>query len=245
MFFFLPTLTRGCFVVIMDGWLTSFYAGPTKQSKVSSLPTSLYLPARSFSCRVEPGFADAIHVYMSTLVKELSFDISRFNSKMYKVSEFVYSLINHHENEDLLSYEPTIRYAEFPALDLSPDERRAYGDNTYLPYGNTEVVKALGWLRKKGVERIIELKVPDRMVNSYTEQQIAGFAKDFKIEILDWRFIDLSLSLFDHDVKDRIRELHLYSSGKWAPVRHWLSSDGISTLPNVSSILIHQLACHD
>lgn len=145
------------------------------------------------------------------------------------------SLINHHENEDLLSYEPTIRYAEFPALDLSPEERKTYGDNAYLPSEPNEVVRALDWLEKnKRVKRIIELKVPDRMINPHNELVIAEYVRKFEVEVLDWRFLDMSLSVFNDEVKGRIRELHLYSSGRWAAVRHWLSREGVQNLPKVS-----------
>lgn len=165
---------------------------------------------------------------------ELCFDISQFNSKLYRVSEFVHSLINHQENEGLLLYEPTIKYARFPPLDVHIDDKEAFGRAAQEEH--TEVFDILDWLKhKKQVRSIIELKVPDRLVNPHNERLIAKYADAFSIEILDWRFLDMSLSVFRADtVKPRIRELHLYSSGKQAAISHWFSEEGLITFPNAS-----------
>lgn len=184
-------------------------------------------------------------------VRELCFDISRFNSKLYSVSDFVHSLIHHSESKALLSYEETIRYAEFPALDLKIDERDTFGDNTYLPVQHTEVFDILTWLwQQKGVRRIVELKVPDRLVNPHSEERIAKFVDMFEVERLDWRCLDLSLSVFgscvasdrtkvtdETKINDKIKELHLYSSGRRAAIDHWLGSGGIPTLTKASLFL--------
>jgi hypothetical protein len=167
-------------------------------------------------------------------VGELCFEISQFNSKLYRVSEFVHSLINHQENAGLLSYEPTIKYARFPPLDAHMDDKEVLGRTAWEEH--TEVFDILDWLRdEKQVKSIIELKVPDRLVSPHNELHIAEYVKRFAVEILDWRFLDMSLSVFPADtVKPRIRELHLYSSGKRAAISHWFSEEGLTTLPNAS-----------
>src|ERR1700761_1783004 len=105
-------------------------------------------------------------------VDELCFDISQFSSKSYRVYEFVHSLINHTENETLLKYEPTIKYAKFPVLDLNVDDRDTYGET--VRHEHREVFDVLKWLRRsKRVTSIIELKVPDRLVNPHNEGKIA------------------------------------------------------------------------
>lgn len=167
---------------------------------------------------------------------ELCFEISQFNSKAYRVSEFVHSLINHRENSNLLSYEPTIKYARFPALGVHVDDKEEIGKSTREEH--REVFDALHWLREdKGVETILELAVPDRLVNPHNEVEIAKVVDEFKVERLNWRYLDLSLSVFQEDgnaIKPRIRELHLYSSGKRAAISHWFSDEGLITLVNVS-----------
>ncbi|KAK4244138.1 hypothetical protein C7999DRAFT_35493 [Corynascus novoguineensis] len=174
-------------------------------------------------------------------VYELCFDISQFDSKLYRVRHFALSLISHRENEGLLSYEPIIEYARFPPLDLHPDDK----DNFGMPprEEHTEVFDILKWLRRtKKVSSIIELKVPDMLVNPHNELTIARYVKKFGVEILDWRFLDLSLSVFPKEVKSKIRGIHLYSSGKRAAISHWLGNDdgeGLRSLRNLSWVRIH------
>lgn len=168
-------------------------------------------------------------------VNELCFDISQFDSKLYRVRHFAQSLISHRENEGLLSYEPTIKYARFPALDLHPDDKDSFG----IPprEEHTEVFDILEWLRNtKKVQCIIELKVPDRLVNPHNELKIAKCLKKFHVEVLDWRFLDLSLSVFPDKVRSRIRGIHLYSSGKRSAINHWLSNDGREGLRSLQNV---------
>lgn len=146
------------------------------------------------------------------------------------------SLINHSENPNLLSYEHTIKYAEFPALDLDPDHKDTFGPEGLMEH--TEVFEILQWLRDvKKVEEIIQLKVPDRLVGPHNEEKIAKQVSDFKVEVLNWRFLDMAISIFqDGETRRRIKELHLYSSGKRAAISHWLSNEGIASLENVSEV---------
>lgn len=151
--------------------------------------------------------------------------------------DFVRSLITHHENETLLKYEPTIKYARFPPMDLHPQDREIFGEPVQRDH--REVFDVLGWLRKvKGVKSVIELKVPDRLVNPHNEVRIAKVVKDFGVEVLDWRFLDLSLSVFA-DVRSQIRGLHLYASGKRAVISHWMSEKGLESLTKLAFLRIH------
>ncbi|KAL5085666.1 hypothetical protein Trisim1_010012 [Trichoderma cf. simile WF8] len=172
-------------------------------------------------------------------VKELCFDLSRFNSKKYPVSDFVRSLINHQDNPSLLSYEHTLKYAEFPNLDAKTDEKEIFGDSVH--YEHAEVYRILKWLREiKGVREIIELTVPDRLVNPHNEVKIGEYVSTFKVQVLNWRFLDLSITILpDDESMERITELHLYASGKRAAISHWTSEKGILQLPNLTRLEIH------
>ncbi|KAL7792820.1 hypothetical protein V8C43DRAFT_315334 [Trichoderma afarasin] len=173
-----------------------------------------------------------LEIFRDSKVDELCFDLSRFNSKKYPVSDFVRSLISHQDNPDLLSYEHTLKYAEFPNLDAKDDEKEIFGDDVH--YEHTEVFLILDWLRNdKKVREIIELTVPDRLVNPHNEVKIGNYVKLFQVQALNWRFLDLSITVLpDQETKERIKELHLYASGKRAAISHWTSENGILTLPN-------------
>lgn len=83
---------------------------------------------------------------------------------------------------------------------------------------------------------IIELTVPDRLVNPHDEVRIAQHVRDFGVEVLNWRFLDISIPVFEDmpEARNRITELHLYTNGKRAVISHWLSEGGVASLPNVS-----------
>ncbi|ETR98413.1 hypothetical protein M419DRAFT_38429 [Trichoderma reesei RUT C-30] len=159
-------------------------------------------------------------------VRELCLDLSHFNSKLHRVSSFVDSFIYHSQNDSLLSYEETLRYVEFPALDLKVDDRETFGDNNHLSVQHTEVFRLLTWLQEKmHVRHIIQLKVPDRLINPHNENCIASSpaAKGKTNADTD-----------SMKAKEKIKELHLYSSGKRAVIDHWLSDEGIPTLTKAS-----------
>ncbi|KAJ8133071.1 hypothetical protein O1611_g552 [Lasiodiplodia mahajangana] len=147
--------------------------------------------------------------------RELCFDLSHINFKLDRVSEFAQSLINHREGEELFQYEETLKYADFPVLDINPDDRDEVQLNRFLPVERREIFQILDWLRdKKKVKRILSLKVPDRLINPHNEVEIATKVDLFKVEVLDWRLLDMSISIFSHEVKNRLTELSLYASGK-------------------------------
>lgn len=175
--------------------------------------------------------------YAVFTVRELFFDISGFNSKTIRISEFVKSLVLHHDPDKPPLYEGTIRYAEFPALDLREEDRESFSYNKEFIAPHTEVFEVLSWLEeKKKVKSILKLRVQDRLINPHDEQQIWKKVQFFEVELLDWKILDLSIPKFDEGVKPTIKDLHLYSSGKRAVIRHWLGNEGIQNLPMVCYI---------
>ncbi|UKZ60117.1 uncharacterized protein TrAtP1_001403 [Trichoderma atroviride] len=177
-------------------------------------------------------------------VNELCFDLSRFKSEDYSVSDFVHSLINHQDYANLLSYEETLKYATFPALDLKTDNKEIFGGN--IQFDHKEIFMTLDWLKNvKNVKHIIELTVLDRLVNPHDEVIIGTYVKQFEVEALNWRLLDLSISVFKNSNSDennalqQLRELHLYTGGKRAVISHWLSDDGIRSLTNLTTLEIY------
>jgi hypothetical protein len=145
------------------------------------------------------------------------------------------SLILPRRTQRLLSYERTLRYVEFPPLDMMTGDRETFKENSHFERNHDEVFKVLRWLRKeKGVLNVIKLKVPDRLVNPHEDLQMATEVDNFGVESLDWKVLDLSISIFSEKVKEKIKELHLYSSGKRAVISHWFSPEGIRSLKKVS-----------
>ncbi|EFY84995.1 hypothetical protein MAC_08979 [Metarhizium acridum CQMa 102] len=129
--------------------------------------------------------------FFSTLMKLIQFEAQ---SRLL----FCHLLTQHQDDAKLFTYEETTRYAEFPALDLNMNEKEIFSDQTQADHD--EIFDALDWLRRKTVKDIIELTVPDRLVNPYDEVRLSKYVEKFKGEV---RFLDISISVFkDSDSKE-------------------------------------------
>lgn len=124
--------------------------------------------------------------------------MSRLLIKGTSVADFVKSMPRQGRSYSLIRYE-TIRYAEFPVLDLSTQPQIPAAHNqqhSHLQHTHEESLDMLNWLAEHGVRRIITLRVPDRMAHPHDELEIAGVVRRFRVEELDWRFLGLSLNIF-------------------------------------------------
>ncbi|EYB28001.1 hypothetical protein FG05_12225 [Fusarium graminearum] len=172
-------------------------------------------------------------------VGQLCLDLSRFDSKGFRVSEFVDSMISQADN-DLITYEQTLRYVEFPPLDMLPEEREIYKDDCPLQFQHTELFKILKWLREeKNVKTIIRLKASDRLVNCHDQRLMADGVKLFNVKVLDWKVLDLCLDIFDETCRENITDLCLYSSGNRAVISHWFSPTGFKSFKNLETVKIY------
>ncbi|KAM0227912.1 hypothetical protein ACHAPO_011119 [Fusarium lateritium] len=172
-------------------------------------------------------------------VGQLCLDLSRFDSKGFRVSEFVDSMISQADN-DLVTYEQTLRYVEFPPLDMLPEAREAFKDDCPLQFQHTEIFKILKWLRdKKKVQTIIKLKASDRLVNCHDQRLMAKGVELFNVKVLDWKVLDLCLDIFDEKSQETITDLCLYSSGNRAVISHWFSPSGFKLFKNLKTLKIY------
>ncbi|KAM0743609.1 hypothetical protein ACQRIT_001868 [Beauveria bassiana] len=130
---------------------------------------------------------------------EINFDMSRLLIEGTSVADFVTSLTRDEKSYNLIRYEETIRYAQFPVLDLGTQSQTVAAQNlqrSYLQRAHREILDMLDWLAKHGVRRIITLRVPDRMAHPHDELEISQAVRRFRVEELDWRILDLSLNIF-------------------------------------------------
>ncbi|KAL7928975.1 hypothetical protein V8C35DRAFT_325486 [Trichoderma chlorosporum] len=172
-----------------------------------------------------PTISDILDIFQMSGAKEICLDLSGFQSSNQSMSDLFRGLINQNDHTNLLSYERSLRYVEFPALALVAEEKRAFDSN---------------WLRTaKGVQHIWELIVRDRLFSPHDEVRIAEHVRAFNVEVLNWKMIDMSISIFEEESAKKIKELCLYASGKRAVISHWLSSEGISSLPGLEVLNIY------
>ncbi|KAJ3577481.1 hypothetical protein NPX13_g3087 [Xylaria arbuscula] len=178
--------------------------------------------------------------YSHQTVDTLSFDISLFNSSKFSLSEFAQSLPTQaslpHDAQISHHFQSVLHSAAFPTLVPDrPDDWRGQPSSEH-----EEVFQCLQWLQEQNkVEEILRLRVPDRIYNPHDEHAIAEWVKTFRVQVLDWKRLDLAISAFEDSSGDSIREIHLYSSGRRATITHWLGSDGIQSLHNIRKARIY------
>ncbi|KAH7554717.1 hypothetical protein BM1_07378 [Bipolaris maydis] len=121
---------------------------------------------------------------------EINFDMSRLLIEGTNVADFVKLMPQQKRSYNLIRYEETIRYTQ-PQTPAAQNRQRSHLQRTHK-----EILDMVDWFAKHGVRRIITLRVPDRMAHPHDELEIARVVRRFRIEELDWRFLDLSLNIF-------------------------------------------------
>lgn len=126
-----------------------------------------------------------------------------------------------------VGFQPCLQYVSFPDLDVIRRQRCA---EKMLDHHGQEVKYVLQWLRRvKGVRKILKLHVLDSYHHPHAEEVIEDALDGLHVEELDWKRVDLSIRTVSKAAKD-VKKLHLYSSGSWTPLCHWMSADGINSL---------------
>jgi hypothetical protein len=104
-------------------------------------------------------------------------------------------------------------------------------------YGARHYEELFGWLRAKGVKRILKVCVDDSDDFPHRDTVIQRTLEAFQIEIWDWQKFDICIDTIYHASED-VQEVHLYSSGNLAVLQNWSSADGLGRLSNVRSHLL-------
>lgn len=190
------------------------------------------------------------------LGKEISLSLSGFGSSASSAQSFL-DLIRKPNNQrqadnkpgDILlqvSFEKTLISVDIPVSDLPAPQ--ADGSSALV---RGEAWYILGWLKNnKKVEGIYELRVRDSCYMPHTEMAIRLCVAPFDIEVLDWRRLDMSLSVL-HAMDDeksltcpKLKRLRLYAGG-WPALAYWTSEESLlflDSLPELRSVEIHILS---
>ena len=127
-----------------------------------------------------------------------------------------------------IRFESVLRYVKFPDMSQEPKPKNQISDRE-------DVSSVLLWLRRKGVKIILKLIVPDCILIPFDEDKIPMSVKGFGIEQLNWRRLDLCIESI-MGMASTLTSLHLYSSGNWAVLCHWVSEGGLAKLEKVRSL---------
>ncbi|CAI6338233.1 unnamed protein product [Periconia digitata] len=167
-------------------------------------------------------------------VNEITLPLSQFNAQQFNFLDFISGLTGRGEGGttetsrlQCLRFERVLKSVDFP--DLNGQLGSSVVDDVRKDH--REVEDVLHWLsNEKGVEEIINLKVPDRLHSPHKDYMVRHFVQKYKVETLDWRKLDLYLVDYDEDWKPlphrwaaSLQKLTLYSSGNTAVHDHWMS----------------------
>lgn len=132
---------------------------------------------------------------------------------------------------------PTLQYAAFPQVSvISNDSGNKPSAGTR---GRTDMLFFSSWLRNpKGVTRILTVIVDDLMEPSHSDEVVEQSLKDFEVEILDWRKVDMCPQTI-YQIGSRIHTLHLYWSGRNSVLRGWSEPDGLARLSCLRNVHLH------
>lgn len=123
----------------------------------------------------------------------------------------------------------TLRPKSAPHNGGQPDDERTQKADDDAAY----IIEVFEWLSKKGVKKILKVKVddnPDRYCSEETIERCLACMEE--IMFLDWNRPDLSVPALSK--ANRLIELHLYSTGTNAVLHHWSDQNGLVQLPKVS-----------
>ncbi|RSL83236.1 hypothetical protein CEP51_004660 [Fusarium floridanum] len=165
----------------------------------------------------------------------LCFDYSEAPSEIFEDS-FIQSY-------DHMNFDQVLRYVSFRRIELQkpPAPSRESRLTKLRPArlktgrGRSDLTVFFGWLRRKGVKHILKVIVDDLKDPPHSDSAIEDCLRPFKVEILDWRKVDLCPETILTACRN-VRQLHLRWSGNRAILRAWSEPEGLPKLQNLEAV---------
>ncbi|KAM0490403.1 hypothetical protein ACHAP8_011620 [Fusarium lateritium] len=136
---------------------------------------------------------------------------------------------------DHLKFDTALQYVAFPQICTKDD--REHADVRYR--GREDMVFFFDWLRNKSVTKIVKVFVEDMEPPSHRDEAIERCLKYFKVEVLDWKRLDLD-SVTLCEIGANLREIHLQWSGSNNTLRAWSEQEALPSLPSLEVIHLIQ-----
>ncbi|KAK4450515.1 hypothetical protein QBC34DRAFT_493784 [Podospora aff. communis PSN243] len=131
-----------------------------------------------------------------------------------------------------LRFERILKYVALPKLTMDPEttvrrkSRFQQEKKVVHRRGLSDLVEVFKWLRRHNVEQIVKVMVIDDGDPSHAEAAIEEALRDFKVEVWDWKKLDLCSDVIAESSKC-VKEVSLYSSGSKAVLMGWASEEGL------------------
>lgn len=140
-----------------------------------------------------------------------------------------------------LRFEEVLQYVALPSMQLEkrPIVPKA-GRKIPKPdgRGRSDMVFLFNFLRNKRVKRVIRVIVDDTLEPAHSDESIEKALGGLKVEIWDWRKIDLCTETIVTAAPEA-REVSLYWSGNNAVLRGWSEVGGLNMLTRLKKVHLH------
>ncbi|RYP07033.1 hypothetical protein DL764_002792 [Monosporascus ibericus] len=167
------------------------------------------------------------------LEKELCLDMSDFNRSSHDFKRFVTELTTSEDRN-------TVHFEEYLVSVFLPDL------NTFKkPVPHDGVDDLFGWLKSTAkVKRIKSLNIPDNTSVPMSDGHVSEYIlKRFEIEKFVWRKLDINLDILVSSPNGKVfTDITLFSTGNFSVLYHWVSKDGIGSLPDLRNVTIEIMA---
>jgi hypothetical protein len=115
-----------------------------------------------------------------------------------------------------------------------------------VSHGDSAIAESMKLLLDKlrndfRIQQIVRLIGKDN-TGQIDDDLMAEWVHKFKVERLDWHKRDFDISFLQefalqkHGHRLALRVLSLYTAGHWGVIYHWLSPDGLFSIPGVSKV---------
>ncbi|KAH6715880.1 hypothetical protein BKA61DRAFT_334368 [Leptodontidium sp. MPI-SDFR-AT-0119] len=144
------------------------------------------------------------------------------------------------EGLDHLKFEDILQYVALPSLHLEkkPATTKLRKTSRSDGKGRSDMVFLFNFLRHKKVQRIIRVIVDDMVEPAHSDEAIEAALAGFKVEIWDWRKLDLCTETILAAAFDA-EEVCLYWSGNNAVLRGWSEAGGLPLLRKLKKVHLH------
>ncbi|KAI0442366.1 hypothetical protein F4803DRAFT_551238 [Xylaria telfairii] len=179
---------------------------------------------RSYSIRHFERSKVTTALYHETQERETYFNLSG-RSNLSITNAYLEKLARHLKFESILSY---VALPMLSVLDLETvDPLGAFHNKKSMSKGRRDMGAIFEWLRLQNVETIHAITVIDSTEPSHSDTAIENALRGFDIEVWDWKKLDLNCDVISNCAGETVREISLYSSGNYAVLMGWASTDGL------------------
>ncbi|KAH7386417.1 hypothetical protein BKA64DRAFT_711643 [Cadophora sp. MPI-SDFR-AT-0126] len=207
---------------------------PKEEPKVTEESASVIKNYLKLYCMRHRNHDDVVDfLYGRNQENQIYFDLYDSPSKIISEDRIEEGL-DHLKFEDILQYValPSLRLEKKPASTKVRKTSRSDGK------GRSDMVFLFNFLRHKKVQRIIRVIVDDMSEPAHSDEAIEAALAGFKVEIWDWRKLDLCTETILAVAFDA-EEVCLYWSGNNAVLRGWSEAGGLPLLRKLKKVHLH------